>query len=485
MDAHDAGLAPHGPHALGERGRGEGQGLPPRQDASGDQQEGENGSEGDLEGTGHGDRCYRTAGPDRPTTVANERRLKRARPAAEICHGARPPLEALVSSLDINPLLEHILSFNENVSDINLSVGRPPQVELHGNLIAVPTRGIPRLTPFHTEMIAMQLMQGNREYYEKLVRSGSCDLPYALPGKTRFRVNVFLQRGTYSAVLRVIPMHVPTLEDLSLPEELHKVSTLRNGLVLVTGPTGSGKSTTLAALLNDINQKHAYHIVTIEDPVEFLHRHARSTINQREIGADAPTFALALRAALRQAPKVILVGEMRDAETVETALEAAETGHLVFSTLHTIDASKTIERIIGVFPKEDADAIRMRFSQAFRYIISQRLAPRADVEGRIALLEILKHTSRTRDYVQRGEAEGRSLVDAMKDGGIDGMQYFDGEIERLVRARVLSKSVGLSFATQASNLALELTDVPDDAPLVGAAATSAPAAADERPDWIE
>ena len=393
-----------------------------------------------------------------------------------------------MSSLDINPLIEHILSFNESVSDINLSVGRPPQVELHGELRAVPTRGIPRLTPFQTEMIAMQLMQGNREYYQRLVRTGSCDLPYALPGKTRFRVNVFLQRGTYSAVLRVIPMSVPTLDDLALPDELRKVSDLRNGLVLVTGPTGSGKSTTLAALLNDINHKHAYHMVTIEDPVEFLHRHAKSTINQREIGADCPTFGLALRAALRQAPKVILVGEMRDAETVETAIEAAETGHLVFSTLHTIDASKTIERILGVFPKEDADAIRMRFSQAFRYIISQRLAPRADCEGRIALLEILKHTSRTRDYVQRGEAEGRSLTDAMKDGSLDGMQYFDGEIERLIRAGVLKKSVGLTFATNAHNLSLELGDVPDDPALLAqrhAGQLAAAAAGEQRPDWME
>jgi twitching motility protein PilT len=390
-----------------------------------------------------------------------------------------------VSSLDINPLIEHILSFNDSVSDINLSVGRPPQVELHGQLRPVPTRGIPKLSPFQTEMIAMQLMQGNREYYQKLVRTGSCDLPYALPGKTRFRVNVFLQRGTYSAVLRVIPMSVPTLDDMALPDELRKVADLRNGLVLVTGPTGSGKSTTLAAMLNDINHKHAYHIVTIEDPVEFLHRHAKSTINQREIGADSPTFGLALRAAMRQAPKVILVGEMRDAETVETALEAAETGHLVFSTLHTIDASKTIERIIGVFPKEDADAIRMRFSQAFRYIISQRLAPRSDVEGRIALLEILKHTSRTRDYVQRGEAEGRSLVDAMRDGSLDGMQHFDGEIERLIRAGVVKKSVGLTFATNSNNLSLELNDVPDDPHLVAAGHAMAAAGKEERPEWME
>ena len=393
-----------------------------------------------------------------------------------------------MSILDINPLLEHILSFSPDISDINLSVGRPPQVEINGHLRAVPTRGIARLSPFQTEMIALQLLQGNREHVQRLVRTGSVDLPYALPGRTRFRVNIFMQRGTYSSVLRVIPMHVPTLAGLGLPEELLRIGDLRNGLVLVTGPTGSGKSTTLAAIVNEINHRHAYHIVTIEDPVEYLHRHEKSTINQREIGADAPSFGLALRAALRQAPKVILVGEMRDAETAETAVEAAETGHLVFSTLHTIDAAKTVERIIGVFPKTDESAIRMRFSQTFKYIVSQRLAPRADIEGRIALLEILKSTARTREYVQKGESEGRSLADAMKDGSLDGMQYFDGEIERLVRAGVLTKSVGIAFATNAGNLALELTDVQEHqkVPVTVGPGSGAPVADEEaRPDWLE
>jgi len=393
-------------------------------------------------------------------------------------------------SLDINPLLEHILTFSEDISDINLSVGRPPQVEINGQLRPVPTRGIARLTPFQTEMIAMQLLGGSKELHDRLARTGSADLPYALPGRTRFRVNVFMQRGTYAAVLRVIPMSVPSLQVMGLPQELYRIADLRSGLVLVTGPTGSGKSTTLAAIINEINQRHAYHIVTIEDPVEFLHRHASSTINQREIGADAPQFSLALRAALRQAPKVILVGEMRDAETVETGLEASETGHLVLSTLHTIDAAKTVERIIGVFPKEDEAGIRMRFSQSFKYIISQRLAPRADVVGRIALLEILKSTARTREYVQKGESEGRSLVDAMKDSQLEGMQYFDGEIERLVRSGVLRKSVGLSFSTNPNNLALELTDTPEidsGEALAAAAAAGRTAAApkEEKPDWLE
>jgi twitching motility protein PilT len=402
-----------------------------------------------------------------------------------------------LSSLDVNPLLEHILSFSDDISDINLSVGKPPQVEINGALKPVPTRGIARLTPFQTEMIALQLLQGNREHLERLVKTGSCDLPYALPGRTRFRVNVFMQRGTYSAVLRVIPMAVPTLKDLCLPGELDKIADLRNGLVLVTGPTGSGKSTTLAAIVNEINHRHEYHVVTIEDPVEYLHRHVNSTINQREIGADAPTFALALRAALRQAPKVILVGEMRDLETVETALEASETGHLVLSTLHTIDAAKTIERIVGVFPKEEEAGVRMRFSQAFRYVISQRLARRSDVKGRIALVEILKSTMRTREYIQKGEGDGRSLRDAMHDGSMDGMQHFDQQIDQLVRAGVMSKRMGLGYATNPHNLSLELSDVPDievqrpeaqtrePAAVASGGGTSAAPPKDQRPDWME
>jgi twitching motility protein PilT len=399
-----------------------------------------------------------------------------------------------VLSLEINPLLEHILSFSEDISDINLSVGRPPQVEVNGSLKPVPTRGMSRLTPYQTEVIALHLLQGRRELIQKLIKTGSADLSYAIPGRTRFRVNIFMQRGTYSVVLRVIPQSVPTLQELNLPQELRRIVDLRNGLVLVTGPTGSGKSTTLAAVINEINRKHAYHIVTVEDPIEYLHRHEISTVNQREIGSDCANFALGLRSALRQAPKVILVGEMRDVETIETALEASETGHLVLSTLHTIDAAKTIDRIVGVFPREEEQAIRTRFAQAFRYVISQRLAKRADVEGRVAVLEILKATTRTREYIVKGEGEGRSLVDAMRDGTIDGMQHFDGEIERLIRRGVLTKTNGLSYATNPHNLVLELSDVPDDAMpqnvAVGAAAgkASAPkaeAAASTLPEWME
>jgi twitching motility protein PilT len=280
-----------------------------------------------------------------------------------------------------------------------------------------------------------------------------------LPGIARFRVNIFRQRGSYAIVMRVIPQTVPDFKSLNLPPQLGEIAELRNGIVLVTGPTGSGKSSTLAAILNKINEEKSYHILTIEDPIEFLHVHKKSTIHQREIHSDTPSFALALRAALRQAPKVILVGEMRDKETIEIGMEAAETGHLVFSTLHTIDASKTIERIIGVFPLADQQAIRSRMSRAFRFIISQRLIPKKDGSGRTAAIEILKSTMRTREYVEKGESEGKSLVDAMRDGTNDGMQCFDGELERMVRAGILDLEPALSYASNAGNLRLELSDL--------------------------
>jgi twitching motility protein PilT len=281
---------------------------------------------------------------------------------------------------------------------------------------------------------------------------------------TRFRVNIFQQRGTLAAVLRVIPHGVPSLEAMGLPQELYNIPKIKNGIVLVTGPTGSGKSTTLAAIINEINQTQAVHVVTIEDPIEYLHPNLTATVNQREIGADAPTFSSALRAALRQAPKVILVGEMRDLETIETAFEAAETGHLVLSTLHTIDASKTVDRVVGVFPKDQHQQVRMRFAQTFQYVVSQRLIPKLG-GGRIAAIEIMKATFRTRDYVLKGEgSDGYSLLDAIKDGDQDGMQSFDQEIEKMIRAGTIDIETGLSYATNRGNLELELADLvhPDE-----------------------
>jgi len=266
--------------------------------------------------------------------------------------------------------------------------------------------------------------------------------------------------------MRVIPTAIPSFEALNLPQQLADVVDLRTGIVLVSGPTGSGKSSTLAAIIDQINQKHSYHVVTIEDPIEFLHPHKNCAIHQRELHSDTPSFALALRAALRQSPKVILVGEMRDKETMEIALEAAETGHLVLSTLHTIDASKTVERIAGVFPLAEQPIIRSRLAKSFRYIISQRLVPRKEGSGRVAVIEILKATLRTREYVERGEAEGKTLLDAMRDGTTEGMQHFDGEIEKLIREGIVDFETGLSYATNPGNLRLELADLrsPGDKP---------------------
>jgi twitching motility protein PilT len=356
---------------------------------------------------------------------------------------------------DLDPLLETMLDLSPGISDLNLSVGRPPQVELDGQLRPVAYAGIERLLPYQTELIAMRLLAGKRDLADKLVRTGSVDLSYSLAKRTRFRVNVFAQRGSYSVVLRVIPNKIPTIEDLGIPPQLNEIGNERNGIVLVTGPTGSGKSTTLAAVINKINHDKAIHIITIEDPIEYLHPHIKSTINQREVGADTQTFALALRAALRQAPKVILVGEMRDVETISIALEASETGHLVLSTLHTIDASKTIDRIVGVFPKNEERQVRTRFSQAFKWVVSQRLVPKQG-GGRQAICEILRSTSRTKEYVQEGEREGKSLLDAMQDGALEGMQTFDGELEKLINAGLIDKETGLSYSTNRTNLQLRL-----------------------------
>ena len=378
---------------------------------------------------------------------------------------------------DLPPVIEQMLQAAEAISDLNFSVGQAPQVEVNGQLRPVQPQGLQKLTPYQTEIIAMTLMHGNPDAAQRLAHTGSADLSYSLPSRTRFRVNIFQQRGTYSIVMRVIPTQIPTIDSLSLPKQLSDVAELRNGIVLVTGPTGSGKSTTLAAVIDLVNQQQHYHIVTIEDPIEFLHTHKRSTINQREIGSDARDFPSALRAALRQAPKVILIGEMRDYETTEIALEAAETGHLVLSTLHTIDASKTVDRIIGLYPKNEEQVIRTRLAQTFRYIVSQRLIPRADGRGRTAAVEILKSTPRTREYIAAGESDGKSLLDAMRDGRLDGMQDFDTVIKGMIEQETVTLEDGLSFATNPGNLQLALKGMSatdDFRPAESAAFTSKP-----------
>lgn len=351
-----------------------------------------------------------------------------------------------------------MLKAHGHVSDLIFSPGRAPQIEVSGQLVELKFKGLERLSAQDTDNIARDLMGKNEHPIRKLEHEGSADLSYGVTGVGRFRVNIFRQRGSCAVVMRVIPDCIPSFEELNLPAKLRDIVQLRNGIVLVTGPTGSGKSSTLAAVIDMMNTEKAFHILTIEDPIEFLHKHKKATIHQRELHSDTPTFALALRAALRQAPKVILVGEMRDRETIEIALEASETGHLVLSTLHTIDAAKTVERIVGAFPMSDQQGIRNRLSKAFRYILSQRLLPRKDGKGRIAVIEILTSTMRTREYVEKGENEGKSLLDAMRDGDTEGMQHFDGEIEKMIRSGAVSMETGLAFSSNAGNLRLELAD---------------------------
>jgi len=351
-----------------------------------------------------------------------------------------------------------MLDAGDGISDLIFSPGRPSQIERHGDLIGVQVPGIAVLHPEHTARVACELIGGNELVLRTLKEQGACDFSYGIPHCARFRVNVFRQRGTYAIVMRVIATKIPTIAELNLPPMLSEIAELKNGIVLVTGPTGSGKSSTLAAIVNLINETRADHIVTIEDPIEFLHLHKRGTIHQRELHTDTPTFSHALRAALRQAPKVILVGEMRDRETIETALTAAETGHLVLSTLHTIDASKTVERIVGSFDAKDQLAIRTRLASSFRCFISQRLVPK-QAGGRHAVLEILKSTIRTREYIEKGDSEGRSLLDAMRDSSLDGMQHFDGELEKLVRSGAITAKTGLLYATNPDNLRLQLSDM--------------------------
>ena len=355
-----------------------------------------------------------------------------------------------------------MLDSGEGISDLIFSPGRPPQVERHGHLAAVEIPQVPVLEPEHTARVARELIAGNGQALLSLNEHGACDLSYSIPNCARFRVNVFRQRGTYAIVMRVIAATIPSLDGLGLPVVLKEIAGLKNGIVLVTGPTGSGKSSTLAAIIDMINETRAEHILTIEDPIEFLHVHKKGTVHQRELHSDTPTFALALRAALRQAPKVILVGEMRDRETIETALTAAETGHLVFSTLHTIDASKTVERIIGAFDAGEQHAIRSRLAATFRFFVSQRLVPKTG-GGRVAVLEILKSTMRTKDYILAGESEGKTLIDAMRDGALDGMQTFDGQLEKHVRDGVVTMPTAIAYATNAGNLQVELADFsPED-----------------------
>ncbi len=353
-------------------------------------------------------------------------------------------------------LLGAMLRAGEKISDLIFSPGRPPQVQVYGQLIPVQVPGLATLTPDDTRQIAADLIGDNKQAVATLREQGSCDLSYGLPGVARFRANIFIQRGSCAVVMRVIPTAIPDFASLRLPAHLADVAKLRDGIVLVAGAAGSGKSSTLAVLLDCINREKNYHIITIEDPIEFLHNHKNSTIHQRELHSDTPSFAHALRSALRQAPKVILVGEVRDRETIEIVLEAAETGHLVLSSLNTMDAPKTVERIINSFSPAEQPLARDRFAKTFRYVICQRLLPKTDRSGRIPVAEILKSNPRTRECIEKGERDGKTLLDAIKAGATEGMQHFDGEIAQLVRDRVIDLETGLSFASNPTAFGQEL-----------------------------
>jgi twitching motility protein PilT len=353
-------------------------------------------------------------------------------------------------------LLGAMLRAGEKISDLIFSPGRPPQVQVYGQMIPVQVPGMTLLTPDDTRHIAADLIGDNKQAITTLREHGACDISYGLPGLARFRVNIFIQRGSCAVVMRVIPTAIPDFATLRLPDQLSEVTRLRDGIVLVTGATGSGKSSTLAVLLDRINAEKYYHIITIEDPIEFLHNHKCSTIHQRELHSDTPSFAHALRSAMRQAPKVILVGEMRDRETIEIVLEAAETGHLVFSSLNTMDASKTVERIVNSFSPAEQQSVRERFAKSFRYIICQRLMSKTDRSGRVAAFEIMRANARTREYIEKGERENKTLLDAIKAGSSEGMQHFDGEIAKLVHDRLIDLETGLSFASNPAVLGQEL-----------------------------
>ena len=326
---------------------------------------------------------------------------------------------------ELDQILTTMLASQPEVSDLLFTTDRPPQVESYGELKPVVfDPPIEKLTPFQNETIALNIVGDNLWQIEDLIRHGSCDASYALYDKARFRVNVFSQRGNYSTVCRQLSTEIPTLEKLKFPDILKQLPREKTGLILITGATGSGKSTTLAAILDEINHSKAAHIVTLEDPVEFLHKHQMSTFNQRELGVDFDSYANGLRAALRQAPKVILVGEMRDRDTVKIALSAAETGHLVLSTLHTVNAGETINRILGMFEPDEQEQLRTRLSDSLRWVVSQRLAPKIG-GGRQALLEIMGSNLRIQETIRLGESEGKTFYEIIDASYAFGWRTFD------------------------------------------------------------
>lgn len=348
----------------------------------------------------------------------------------------------------IDHIFTAMLESHDNVSDLNVTVDKPFQVESAGELKPVSlTPPIERLTPFQAEIVALNLINGDRRLTKILLNEGSCDTSYQLAGKARFRVNVFSQKGYYSTVMRQLARRVPTLEEMRLPPAFRKMTEERNGIILVTGATGTGKSTSLAAVLNEINESKSVHVVTLEDPVEYVHSQKKSTFNQREIGVDFETFAIGLRASLRQAPKVILVGEMRDRETVEIGLSAAETGHLVLTTLHTVDAGQTINRVVGMFEKNEERQIRIRLADTLRWIACQRLLPKVG-GGRVAAFELLGSNLRVKDTILHGESEGKTFYEIIEKSQPFGMMTFDQSISELYKEGLITEETAMSYASR-------------------------------------
>lgn len=349
---------------------------------------------------------------------------------------------------EIDHILTKMLDSYPDVSDLNLTPGKPLQVESYGELVPVEMKPeFKELTPFQTEKFALNLINQDRRLTEMLLATGSCDLSYNLPGKARFRVNIFSQSNNYSLVLRKLESKIPTIDELNLPDAMHDIAVEKNGIVFVTGATGSGKTTSLAAILDEINESKSVHVVTLEDPIEYQHPHKKATFNQRELGLDFDMFSSGLRASLRQAPKVILVGEMRDRESIEIGLNAAETGHLVLTTLHTVDAGATINRLIGMFSTEEEIQIRIRLADAVRWIVCQRLLPKVG-GGRIAAFEILKTNLRLKECILHGESEGKTFYDIMQAGKPFGMTTFDDYIVHLYELGVITQETALGYCSR-------------------------------------
>src|SRR2546426_886653 len=364
-----------------------------------------------------------------------------------------------MTKAELDYILGMMLDSNKNVSYLNIKVDKPLQVESSGELVNVAIEPpIEKLTAFQTETIAMNIINRNHRLTEDLIKTGSCDCSYSLGQKARFRVNIFAQRGYYTIILRKLSTDIPSVDQLNFPPIFHTIAKEKTGLVLVTGATGSGKSTTLAALLNELNETKSIHIVTLEDPVEFVHPQKKATFNQREMGNDFDSFASGLRAALRQAPKIILVGEMRDRLTVEIGLSAAETGHLVMSTLHTIDAGQTINRILGMFEQDEQEQIRLRLADTLRWVVSQRLAPRMG-GGRHALLEIMGSNLRTKESVQLGESEGKTFYEIIEASYTFGWRTFDHAALEAFEQGLITEETAMLYCTKRSVVARGIDNV--------------------------